>query len=148
MVGDCSARVSARSQFCLKYSYISRNMTFHRKIKRSLLLGIKFPSIGVQVEKSLTQEVRQKNDISERRSKWSPPSILSLFTTLPLCQCATCKGSSYTKNKYNLFYQKLDAEYFFNSFLKNAVFSEKTVKNCFGAHLTIFKRKEASCPKN
>ncbi len=53
----------------------------------------------------------------------------------------TCDGSSYTKNEYNLFYQKLDAEYFFNqpSFLKKkAVFSEKTAKKCFGGALDKF----------
>ncbi len=42
-----------------------------------------------------------------------------LFAACPLGHCATSKGSSYTKNEYNLFYQKLDAEYFlFNIFLK------------------------------
>ncbi len=50
---------------------------------------------------------------------------------IQLCHCATCQGSSYTKNEYNLFYQKFDAEYFFiqQFFRKKAVFSEKTAKD-------------------
>ncbi len=55
----------------------------------------------------------EKNDISEHRSGGSPLTILTLFATWPLSCCATCKGSSYTKNEYNLSYHKLDAEYFF-----------------------------------
>ncbi len=78
-------------------------------------------------EKSLAQEVRQKIDIWVRRNKG------------PLGHTATCKGSSYTKNEYNLFYQKLDTEYFFIQFFsKKAVFSEKTLKNCFGSTFDDF----------
>ncbi len=70
------------------------------------------------VKKSLAQKVRQKRDISERRSN-SPPSALTLFATQSLGHCATCKGSSYTKNECNLFYQKLNAKYFlFNYFFR------------------------------
>ncbi len=39
----------------------------------------------------------QKSDILECRSKGSH------FATQSLGHCATCKGSSYTKNEYNLF---------------------------------------------
>ncbi len=63
----------------------------------------------------LAQEVRQKRDISDRRKLEgaSPPSTLTLFATRPLGHCAICKGLSYTKNEYNLYHQKLDAEYLF-----------------------------------
>ncbi len=54
--------------------------------------------------------MRQKSDISEGRSKGS---TLTLFATWLLGHCATCNGSSYTKNEYNFFNQKLEAEYFF-----------------------------------
>ncbi len=76
-------------------------------------------------KKSLAQEVRQKSDTSKRTNKSWP-----YFTTRPLGHCATCKESSYTKNEYNLFYQKLDAEYFlFNNFLeKNSIFWENHEK--------------------
>ncbi len=41
--------------------------------------------------------------------------------------------SSYTKNEYNLFYQKLDAKYFlFNNFFKkNSIFWENSFKGAF-----------------
>ncbi len=86
------------------------------------------------------QEVRQKRDILERRSK-EPLLCLQL---VQLCHCATCQGSSYTKNEYSLFYQKFDAEYFFiqQFFWKKAVFSEKTTKNCFGGAFDNFLAKE------
>ncbi len=72
------------------------------------------------------QEVRQKRNISEHRS--------------PLSPCATFKGPSYATNEYNRFHQKLDAEYFFilQFFQKKTVFSEKTVKNCFGSTFDYF----------
>ncbi len=43
------------------------------------------------------------------------------------------RGHLTRKMNITFFYQKLDAEYFFirQFFLKKAVFSEKTVKNCF-----------------
>ncbi len=75
--------------------------------------------------------MRQKRDISERFDPFNPYSVCN---TGPLGHCATCQRSSYTKNEYNLFYQKLDAEYIFMQqfFSTKAVFSEKTAKNCFG----------------
>ncbi len=84
--------------------------------------------------KSLAQEVRQKRDILDRRSK-----ELSL-QHVQLGHCATCPGSSYTKSEYNLLYQKFDAEYFFiqQFFSKKAVFSEKTAKNFFGGAFDNF----------
>ncbi len=99
-------------------------------------------------ENFLAQEVCQKNDTSDRRSN-SPPSTLTLFASQPLGHCATCKGPSYTKNQYNLFYHKLDAEYFlFNNFFKKTVFSEKTVKNCFWGHIRqFFREKRRLVPK-
>ncbi len=73
------------------------------------------------------------------------------FATRPLGHCATCNGSSYTKNEYNLFYQKLDAEYcfilqFFRK--KSSIFRENSENIFGGALLTIVQGKEASCPQN
>ncbi len=56
--------------------------------------------------KSLAQEMRPKNDISDHRSK-------GYFATWSLSPCTACKVSSYTKNENNLCFQKLDTEYFF-----------------------------------
>ncbi len=42
-----------------------------------------------------------------------PSSTLTLFATQPPDQCATCKGPFNTKNEYNFFNRKLDAEYYF-----------------------------------
>ncbi len=94
--------------------------------------------------------MRQKSDISERRSKGSPLQPLLCLQHLQLCHCATCQGSSYTKNEYILFYQKFDAEYFFirQFFRKKAVFSEKTAKNCFGgAFDNFFRERRHLTPK-
>ncbi len=91
-------------------------------------------------KKSLVQEVRQKRDILERST---------LFATR-LCHCATCQGSSYTKNEYNLSYRKFDAEYFLfdNFFEKKLYFQRKPQKTVLGPHLTIFWGKKASYTKN
>ncbi len=88
-------------------------------------------------KKSLAQEVRQKSDISDRRSKFCLQHV-------QLCHCATFQGSSYTKNEYSLFYQKFYSEYFFirQFFRKKALFSEKTAKNCFGGAFENFLGKE------
>ncbi len=82
-------------------------------------------------KKTLAQEVRQKSDISERRRVEG----VAYDATRPLGLWATCKGSSYTKNKYNFFYcHKLEAEYYFYLiiFSKKSVFSGKTVRYGFG----------------
>ncbi len=99
--------------------------------------------LSIVQKKYLAQEVRQKSD-----GGFVP--FIPYFATRPLGHCAICKGSSYTKNKYNLFHHNLDVEYFFiqQFFQKKAVFYEKTVKNSFGANLTIFSGKEGSCNKN
>ncbi len=95
-------------------------------------------------EKSLAQEVRQKSDISEHRSKGWSGRPLHCLQHIQLCHCATCQGSSHTKNEYILFYQKFDAKYFFiqQFFSKKAVFSEKIPKNCFGGAFDNFLEKE------
>ncbi len=50
-----------------------------------------------------------------------------------LGHCATCKGSSYTKDEYNRFYHKLDAEYFYSTmYSTKAVFSSKPEKLFWG----------------
>ncbi len=56
------------------------------------------------------------------------------------------KGSSYIKNEYNPFYHKLDAEYIFvrqfkKKNKKKTVFSERTMKNCFGGIFDDFTGK-------
>ncbi len=86
-------------------------------------------------KKSLAQEVRQKSDISERRSKG-----LLCLQHVQLCHCATCRGSSDTKNECSLFYQKFDAEYFFirQFFRKKLYFQREPQKTVLRAHLTIF----------
>ncbi len=43
-----------------------------------------------QIKKSLAQEVRQKSDISKRRSK--PPSTLTLFATRPTVSLCDLSG--------------------------------------------------------
>ncbi len=43
-----------------------------------------------------------------------------------LYHCATCQGSSYTKNEYGLFYQKFDTEYFFiPQFFRNKLYFQR-----------------------
>ncbi len=94
-------------------------------------------------QKSLAHEARQKNDISERKSKDT------LFATRLLDRCATCKKSSYNKKEYNLFYHAFGAECFFSTiFSKKAVFSEKTMKNCFRGKFDHFLGKGRVLPKN
>ncbi len=78
------------------------------------------------LKKSLAQEVRQKTDISEHRRKGSR----GLLTLRHGCWVAVrpVKGLSfYTKNEYNIFNHKLDAEYVFirHFFLKKAVSPRK-----------------------
>ncbi len=53
------------------------------------------------------------------------------------------KGSSYTKNEYNLFYRKRDAKNYYikQFFSKKAVFSEETAKNCSGGAFDHFSGK-------
>ncbi len=75
--------------------------------------------------------MRQKSNISEHMR--------------PIGRCATCKGgkgSSYTKNEYNLLYHKLDAEYFFiqQFFRKKQRFLGKLKKKLFWEHIWPFFR--------
>ncbi len=61
---------------------------------------------------SLAQEVRQMSDISDRRIRVRPPSTL----TLPHGRWFAVRhvrGHLTPKMNCNLFYHKLDAEYFF-----------------------------------
>ncbi len=93
-----------------------------------------------RTKKSLTQEVRQKSNISECRSKVRP---LQPLLSLQLGRRATerpVRGHLTLKMNINFVYQKSDTEYyliqqFFRK--KKPIFSEKTEKNSFGAHLTI-----------
>ncbi len=63
-----------------------------------------------------------------------------MFATRPLGHCATCKGSSRTKNKYITFFNRNYTPniVLFDNFFKTAFFSEKTVKNCFGGTFDVF----------
>ncbi len=69
--------------------------------------------------KNLWRRKRIKREIF-RNVSLSAALTFSLSAALTLCatrllgRCETCKGSFYTKNEYNLFYQyhKLDVEYF------------------------------------
>ncbi len=66
-------------------------------------------------------------------------ATLTLFGTLPLDHCAICKRSSYTKNEYNFFNQKLDAEYFsIQQFFQKKQHFPRKLKNSFVAHFTMF----------
>ncbi len=78
--------------------------------------------------------MRQKSYILKH---WS-----TLFTTRPLDHCATGKGSFYTKNEHNLFYQKLEAKYFFiqQFFRKKQVFAGKNCEKLFWGHIWQFFR--------
>ncbi len=57
-------------------------------------------------------------------------TALLLHDDVTLHVCTHLKELSYTKNEYNHFYQKLDAEYFlFNSFFKKSnIFRENSEK--------------------
>ncbi len=59
--------------------------------------------------------------------------------TAPGCW-ATCNESSYTKNKYILYYYELHDKYFHikHFFLEKTVFSEETAKNCSGGTFEHF----------
>ncbi len=98
-------------------------------------------------ENSLPQEVHQKSDISECRSKgWKGLRPLQPLLCLPqvqLCHCLTCQGSSYTKNEYSLFYQKFDAEYFFiQQFLRiKLYFQRKPQKTVLGRIWQFFRER-------
>ncbi len=108
----------------------------------------KIPILKPQkIKRSLAQEVRQMSDILECRSKGGR-GLLCLQQG-PLCHCATCNGSSYTKNEYNFFYQKLDAEIFlFDIFFeKNSLFREGCEKLFCGYIWQFFREKGRLAPK-
>ncbi len=100
------------------------------------------PENGAPQEKNLWRRkcVRRAIFRNVEGLKGRGPFNLTLFATRPLGHCATCQGSSYTKNEYNLFYQKLDAEYFFiqQFFQKKQYFQRKLRKTVLGVHLKIF----------
>ncbi len=58
-------------------------------------------------------------------------------------------GSSYTKNEYNLFYQKLDAEYYFirQFFPKSSIFRKKQWKTALGHIWRLFREGRRLAPK-
>ncbi len=72
------------------------------------------------------------------------------FVTRPRIHCVACKRSSYTKNECNLFYQKLDAEYFFirQFFRKTHYFLRKPWKTVFEEHTRrFFRERKSLAPK-
>ncbi len=117
-----------------KFLKISERRTENFKIAKRFLKKVE------NIKKTLAQEVRQKSDISDRRRRLRPLQPLLCWQHVQLGHCATSQGSSYTKNEYNLFYQKFDAEYFFiqQFFRKKLYFLRKPQKAVLGAHLTIF----------
>ncbi len=73
------------------------------------------------------------------------PPFNPYFVTWPLGHCATCNRSSYTKNEYNFFYQKLDVEQFFRK--KKHYFLENG-KNLFWEHISqFFRERKRLAPK-
>ncbi len=86
-------------------------------------------------KKSLAQKLRRKVIFPTVEVRVTP----TLFPTQLLGHCAICKGPSYTKNKYNLFYQKLDAEYFFiQQFFRKKQYFPIKLKICFGGTFNNF----------
>ncbi len=98
----------------------------------------------MEFEKSLAQEVRQKSDISERRSKgWRgfvPFNSYFLCNTSNYVTVRPVRGHLTPKMNIAFFYQKFDAEYFFiqQFFRKKLYFQRKPQKTVLGARLTIF----------
>ncbi len=93
-------------------------------------------------EKSLAQEVRQKSDISERRS-------FAHFNPYFVCNTSNCVTvrpvRTHLTPKMNIafFIRNLTLNIFlFDNFFKKAVFSDKTAKNCFGSAFDNFLGKE------
>ncbi len=112
----------------------------HRVFQKKRNSEFKTPST---VKKSLSQEVRQKSDISEHRSKGLGASLLCLqqgcwVTVRPV------RGHPTPKMNITFFLSQIRCWIFFYSttFLKNAVFSEKTAENCFGGASDNFLRKK------
>ncbi len=124
-----------------------------KALKNNIPLPPKNIKLHIKIIKSPAQDVRQKNDISERRSKaWRGRNHLQALLCLQhvqLCHCATCPGSSYTKNEYSLFYQKFDAEYFLsdNFFEKSCIFREKRKKLFWGRIWQFFRERRSLTPK-
>ncbi len=78
-------------------------------------------------EKSLAQEMRQKSDISERRSKgYFVCNTSNCVTVRPV------RGHLTPKRNIVFFIRNLMLNIFlFDKFWKKSIFSEKTAKNCF-----------------
>ncbi len=102
------------------------------------------------VKKSLAQEYCVRREIfwniKIRVERGFAPLTLTYFATWALVHCATCQESSYTKNEYNLFYQKLDGSIFFYS-TKGSVLHQ-TLTSLF-LNVLLFrglkKKKKKSC---
>ncbi len=94
------------------------------------------------------KRVKIMYDISERRSKISPPSTFTLFPPRPLGCCAISKDSSYTKNEYNLSLLQIRSSnaFLFDNFFKIALFFEKPANNCFWDTFDHFSGKGCVLP--
>ncbi len=79
----------------------------------------------------------------------SPFQPLLCLRHVQLCHCATCQGSSYTKNEYSLFYQKFEAEYFFirQFFRKSYIFRENRKKLFWKRIWQFFRERRRLMPK-
>ncbi len=96
------------------------------------------------VKKSLAQEVRQKSDISDRRSKGWRGRTLTLFATRPTVSLYNLSGVILHQKWIWPFLSEIWCQKFFYStvFSKKSVFSEKTAKNCIGGAFHNFLGKE------
>ncbi len=137
--------------FCT-YSFMKRNIKLGRQrllTMTKIIWGSKIYGVGSALEEKYFG--MQKWDILECRI-WgrgaSPDSTLTLFVTELLCHYAMCKESSYPKNEYNLFYQELDAAYYFiQQFCrKYQYFLRKQWKTVLG-HNWLFRKRRRLVPK-
>ncbi len=129
MAHNCTKRrINFIASSCFIHSLVLQNKIWISNIKKKNLWRRKC--------------VRRAIPIEEGRSK-------GLLATWPLGHCASCKGSSYTKNEYNLFYQKLHAEYFLfkKFFAKSSIFWENCEKLFWGHIGQFFRERRSLAPK-
>ncbi len=101
-----------------------------------------------QRKKTLAQEVRQKSDVSNRRSI-RPLQPLLCLQHVQLCYCATCKGLTPKMNiAFPIRNLMLNIFLFNNFFQKKNYFQRKPKKKLFwGPILQFFKERRRLTPK-
>ncbi len=87
--------------------FLHRQIFFPNCLEIFFILSPNFRRMLFIYKKNVAQKVRQKRDISKCTSWGSPTSTLTLFAIWSLSRCVTCKGSSYTKNKYKPFLSQI-----------------------------------------